>query len=321
MLNGPTRLGQMLLNKVAHRGRITELDFWVELKCNASGSQGFVALGESNVSRDVLKWAVVQASTIMYNLLFLNMFSRYAAVNAYVPNLIDLGQVQPKPTAESLKFFVRGGAPSCRGTDQTQVQRFKCSKTFFAERRAAVEFPRPNINYIPWTGAKFPSPARRIKYSLPSTSDSSATLKIFFRCADSPKFSSLRGQLRTSTQLQLAWIDIPLRGRRIPQSSEFNLRPTVDSFKNFFCCAALMAQVRGIFFAARRWISIKISSTHANGADGFLEIFFAARPSVYLNSSTHHRLIQKISSAARRGRASRMINLWVLAELPPQIPH
>ncbi|KAJ7183495.1 hypothetical protein C8R46DRAFT_1209654 [Mycena filopes] len=70
-----------LLNKVAHRGHVTELDFWVELKCNASGSQasfinqanilrffnsnlpsrhyltrqGHVALGESNVSRNVLK--------------------------------------------------------------------------------------------------------------------------------------------------------------------------------------------------------------------------------------------------------------------------
>ncbi|KAJ7152918.1 hypothetical protein C8R46DRAFT_1042544 [Mycena filopes] len=75
MLNGSTHLGQMLLNKVAHRARVTELDFWVELKCNASGvkanilrsfnsklpsrhyltRQGRVALGESNASRDVLK--------------------------------------------------------------------------------------------------------------------------------------------------------------------------------------------------------------------------------------------------------------------------
>ncbi|KAJ7183500.1 hypothetical protein C8R46DRAFT_1027208 [Mycena filopes] len=109
--------------------------------------------------------------------------------------------------------------------------------------------------------------------------------------------------------LRCAALIIPLCGRRIPQSSEFNLRPTVDSSNFFFRCAALMAQVPGIFFAAQRWISIKISSTHANGADGLLEMFFAARPSVYLNSSTHHRLIQKIPSAAQRGQASRMINL------------
>ncbi|KAJ7131912.1 hypothetical protein C8R46DRAFT_1048439 [Mycena filopes] len=44
MLNGSTHLGQMLLNKVAHRGRVTELDFWVELKCNTPGSQGVFLL-------------------------------------------------------------------------------------------------------------------------------------------------------------------------------------------------------------------------------------------------------------------------------------